>query len=267
MGYQVEPLDAVFSLQEIPVYVTVVSNIRNVRKGMGHLIAKIGLAPVYFAQGKYVRANIEMLPEPLGAREGVAGNGPPLRLLVLGDSAAAGVGAGSQEEALLGALLDRLSSRFAVHYRLEATTGYKTADALQRVFGMNEEGYDVVLTSLGVNDVTSASTRRGFLSRQTRLIDILRQKFSARQIVISALPPMGDFPALPQPLRWYLGFESIRFNRGLKALAEEQGCDFIEFEFSGDSSGIASDGFHPGPPVYQHWAELAADKIIHKFDG
>ena len=50
------------------------------------------LAPLIVPQGLWVRATIPLLQEPPGERQGTSGDGPPLRLLILGDSAAAGVG-------------------------------------------------------------------------------------------------------------------------------------------------------------------------------
>jgi hypothetical protein len=37
--------------------------------------------------------------------------------------------------------------------------------------------------------------------------------------VLSGLPPMHRFPALPQPLRWYVGSRARDFNRVLAELA------------------------------------------------
>ncbi|MEM8598518.1 MAG: SGNH/GDSL hydrolase family protein, partial [Bacteroidota bacterium] len=64
-------------------------------------LSKILLGPVLLAQGKRVRRVALKLPEPPGDRESTVGNGPPLRLLVVGDSSAAGVGAETQDDALL----------------------------------------------------------------------------------------------------------------------------------------------------------------------
>ena len=73
------------------------------------------LAPIYLFQGKKVKANTPRLPEPEGQRFGLLtshqktidayqDNTQVLRLMIVGDSAAAGVGAYSQDEALSGQL-------------------------------------------------------------------------------------------------------------------------------------------------------------------
>lgn len=64
------------------------------------LAAKLALAPVLLHQGRTVRRTALWLPEPAGPRQGVAGGGEPrLRLLVVGDSSAAGVGLQHQSQA------------------------------------------------------------------------------------------------------------------------------------------------------------------------
>ncbi len=59
---------------------------------MRHALVTAALAPLLLWQGRHVRRVTPRLPEAAGPRAGTTGHGPPLRLLVLGDSAAAGVG-------------------------------------------------------------------------------------------------------------------------------------------------------------------------------
>ena len=93
-------------------------------------IAKWTLGPVLLAQGRRVRRETPVLPEPAGPREGATGEGAPLRVLVVGDSAGAGVGAASQDEALTGRIVAGLADRFRVEWRLVARTGATTASTL-----------------------------------------------------------------------------------------------------------------------------------------
>ena len=50
-------------------------------------LAKIFLGPVLLAQGLYTRRVTPKLPEAEGERQGDAGSGDVLRLLIVGDSA------------------------------------------------------------------------------------------------------------------------------------------------------------------------------------
>ena len=234
--------------------------------------AAAALGPVLLAQGMYVRKTVPKLPEPPGARESVAGEGPPLRLLILGDSAAAGVGAASQSEALSGQVVSRLSCTFRVSWRLLAGRGYTTRAILRLLEEEPPAPFDVVLTSLGVNDVTSGRALHTWLHDLSLLASLLREKFSVRHILLSGLPPVGQFPSLPQPLRWWLGRRAARFDEALERWAASQpGCDYMGMRPGGEVqvAGVhqmATDGFHPGPEVYALWGEAASRLIRARWD-
>jgi lysophospholipase L1-like esterase len=231
-----------------------------------HALATVALGPVLLAQGKRVRRAVPVLPEPAGPREGECGSGPALRLLIVGDSAAAGVGARTQDEALSGQLAVSLAPTFRVRWKLLAFTGATTGDMLGHLRREAATDYDAVLTSLGVNDVTGRHSLATWRRQQRELVALLTERFHAGQILLSGLPPMHRFPALPQPLRWYVGSRARDFNRALEELAGGLSrCEFLGLGHEMmDVSAMASDGFHPGPPIYSHWAQEAARRIIHR---
>ena len=224
--------------------------------------AKWVLGPLLLLQGQHVRRTAPVLPEPTGAREGVAGEGAALRVLVVGDSAGAGVGAATQDEALAGRLVERLRGNFRVEWRLVARTGATTASTIRHLERIEPFVADAVVTSLGVNDVTAGLEVQGFLELQARLHDLLRTRLGARLILASGIPPMERFPALPQPLRWYLGARARELDRALAAaLPDGRGAEYLPLAGELDAAHMATDGFHPGPPVYAAWAEAAARRI------
>lgn len=112
------------------------------------------LVPALLIQGYRVKKNTPRLPEAQGLRSGVLGTGQALSILILGDSAAAGVGVENQQQALLGSILKEVCTDFEVTYRLEAKTGDTTLQVLQRTKQLPNQQFDVVITSVGVNDVT-----------------------------------------------------------------------------------------------------------------
>lgn len=229
-----------------------------------HFLATVFLGPLLFLQGIYVRRITPALAEPSGERCGVAGNGPPLKLLILGDSAAAGVGANHQQKALSGQLVALLQDHYSVSWRLLAVTGATTAATLQSIQALAETDFDVIVISLGVNDVTKGVALKTWLRQQSELRALLHTRFHAHTIVSSGVPPMGKFPALPQPLRWYLGRRATEFDQALAyALSQYRHNHFLSLRFSDDIALMASDGFHPGPHLYQQWAERLA-RIIRK---
>ncbi len=121
----------------------------------------IMLAPVLILQGLKVRRTTPRLAEPEGERVGQTGPNPTLKLLILGDSAAAGVGVTNQSEALLGQILKLLSPKVDVNYALFAKTGATTSSTLQALNEpvecshpiLGQTHFDVIVTSLGVNDI------------------------------------------------------------------------------------------------------------------
>ncbi|NNF68024.1 MAG: SGNH/GDSL hydrolase family protein [Gammaproteobacteria bacterium] len=213
-----------------------------------------------------MRKQALILPEPPGDRRGETGSGPLLRLLIVGDSAAAGVGANSQDQALLGQLVIALGESFTVRWQLEARSGATSLSALSDLKSTPACEFDVVTTSLGVNDITSGARLDGWLRRQAELRDVLRLRFGVRLLVVAGLPPMHLFPGLPQPLRWHIGLRARQFDAALEQdINTEPDCAYVSLNVSDDSSAMAADGFHPGPPIYTLWASLVADQVRKHF--
>ncbi|MCB1366481.1 MAG: SGNH/GDSL hydrolase family protein [Rhodobacteraceae bacterium] len=226
------------------------------------LAARLVLLPVLLAQAVQVRRCALALPEASGPREGWLGDGPPLNLLILGDSAAAGVGAGVQDAALAGQLAAHLAARYRVHWRLIARTGATTAETLARLGEEPPARVDVAVSVLGVNDVTRLVPLEVWLARQRRLADLLAGKFGTRLICLSGLPPMGHFPLLPQPLRWVLGRQATRFDKHLGRLAAARAdAIHLPLDFDMEVAHMAADGYHPGPLIYAGWAGAIAAAI------
>ena len=225
----------------------------------------LALSPLLLMQGLYVRKVTPRLPEAAGARVGEAGTGPALRLMILGDSAAAGVGTDEQQHALSGQLAERLAGDYRLSWQLWAENGRTTGQSVALLERHPPERFDTVLISLGVNDVTGGLALSKWLRHQHRLVELLLGKFSARHVIFTPLPPMHHFPALPQPLRWALGMRAKQFNQALRGfVAEQPHCSLLAFDLPMQAEFIASDGFHPSAMTYALWAEQAAIAIKHQ---
>lgn len=237
------------------------------------LAAKLALAPLLILQGRRVRRLATRLPEAAGDREAVLGGaGEPLRLLIVGDSATAGVGAAHQREALAGRLAERLLERHpapALRWRLVARSGATTAEALALLEADAATGpgaafpADVAVLAVGVNDVTGQLPVDRWLQRMEAIARRLERGHGVRLLVVSGLPPMHLFPALPQPLRWYLGACARRYDRALRRWAARRPRTvFVPLPALTDPALMAADGFHPGPPAYRAWADALAAGIV-----
>lgn len=231
------------------------------------LAAKLALAPVLLHQGRTVRRTALRLPEPAGPRQGVAGEGElRLRLLVVGDSSAAGVGLQHQSQALALPLAQLISRRLdgAVAWQLVAQTGLDTRGAQALLARSEVAPANIVVTVLGVNDATSQQAPRAFVAESARLWTQLRQRTGARWAVVCGLPPMELLSAMPQPLRWYLGRYAARLDAALHGWAGGNGLGFCSLRWTADPALLAPDGFHPGAALYPLWAERLSDLIARE---
>jgi len=229
---------------------------------MIYRLATLLLAPLFIAQGLYVRRVTPKLPEPTGARSGTSGSGPRMSLLIAGDSAAAGVGVDTQEQALSGRLVTTLSSTQEVSWKLLALTGDDSGELVVRLKSEVKEAFDVVVVSVGVNDVTGRTGYDAWARNLKNIMDTLKTHFSAQYIFLSNIPPMHIFPALPQPLRWWLGVRARKLNAIMEKMAKANDrCFFVRTPFPIDNQYIAADGFHPGEPAYALWGHHVAKLI------
>lgn len=201
----------------------------------------------------------ERLREAAGLREGVTGSGPPLRLLVLGDSSAAGVGVGTQADALAGQVVAALSPRFAVQWQVVARSGVTSARALGMV--AQARACDVAITALGVNDVLRHTRDRRFARAQSALHKLLRTK-GARVILCSAVPPLGAFAAFSQPLRGHLGARAVKLDATLQQVCADTGAQHVPFDITPSPDWLARDGLHPSAKLYHHWGARMAGLVL-----
>lgn len=227
--------------------------------------AMIALAPVVAWQGKQVRRTTPRLPEPPGLRL----HWPDERsvsLLVVGDSAAAGVGASDQSEALLGQLLERLPCQGdeEAGFCLLANTGDTAQDVIGKLDQIPDAQFDWVVVSVGVNDVTGFTSLKRWRQQLLSLRCSLQARCQPEYLLFTAVPPMHHFPALPQPLRGLLGWRARQFNRVLRETLGAHEVLAVEIPF--DARYMARDGFHPGPLGYACWAEQVIARTTDRTD-
>lgn len=231
--------------------------------------ATLALFPALLIQGNRVKKNTIRLSEAEGARDGITGQGQTLTLLILGDSAAAGVGVAHQNDALLGAVVSALQHQYQVHWRLEAQSGDTTSQVIQKTQKMVNQKYDVVVTSVGVNDVTRLMSARTWIKQQQQFYQLIQAKFQPELIIATGVPSMHLFPALPNPLSWLFGQYAKQMNLQLeKMVSKQKDMQWIEYDIQKYQSmnlEMAKDGFHPSKEIYQIWGKEVADRILERF--
>ncbi len=230
------------------------------------LAAKLALAPVLYLQASRLKRTALELPEPHGARAGVEGAGAArLRLLLAGDSSAAGVGAPTQDEALALPLARLLAARLQaqVHWQLVAESGLTSDGVLHKLMHGHVHEADIAVVICGVNDITKEQGLAFALRKRQHMADWLHLHRGVAHVVFPALPEMELFPAVPQPLAFYAGQAARRNNRAQARWARAQPrVSHCPMDGVTQRDLFCADGFHPAPALYARVAERLAEHII-----
>ena len=219
------------------------------------------LFPVLAAQAVITRRTALRLPDAMGLREGVAGKGPALKLLVVGESTTAGVGVKQTADALPAQLAAALAEKLqgSVHWRADGVTGCRLADVHERLKHL-DRNVDLVVIATGVNDTTGLTP----LKRWEALLKDTARLASQQgaRVAVLALPPMGHFTALPQPLRYLVGLRAHTLDRIAREAAAEGGYLYVDWELPLSPVYLAEDGYHPSAAGYRAIAREAAGGIV-----
>jgi len=220
------------------------------------------MLPVSALQGLWLRRQALRLPGAEGPREGAVGEGEPLHLLAAGDSIIDGVGAGRMENALpvqfARALAGRMNRR--VHWRVEGETGLAIADVLDRLENLKLAAQpDLVLISVGVNDVTGLSSTRQWRTNLIDLMEMLCRSWPGSLTVFAGLPPMSQFPLPPQPLRSALGLRASLMDRiAAQVIGRYDHAVHVPTRINPADHSFCEDGFHPSAESCNLWAQELA---------
>lgn len=236
------------------------------RDYLPELIA-LPLLPFLLAQGRRTRRITPRLPEAGGECNGVAGDQSeqsPLKLLTFGESPVAGVGVATHEQAITGRLACALAERLQrpVSWQACGRNGATVHDAMQTLLPLvRPEPVDLVVVAFGVNDTTAFRPVRSWRNQMSTLLDALEERCRPRLILLSGVPPVGRFPALPQPLRAVMGMKADVLDRALAGLAQARpGTLHVPLLLdTRDPALMAHDGYHPSASGCTAWAALLAD--------
>ena len=229
-------------------------------------LVTLPFAPWAIAQGRRVRSAMPPMCAAAGEPRGtVEAGGAPLRLLVLGESTVAGCGIATQDEAL-GAQTARALAvlcRRTIHWTAVGRIGVtarQTARDLEEPVAAAPRA-DLLVVALGVNDVMRQTSAAAFARDLAAVIAMARRHHGPLPAVVAGVPPVGSFPALPQPLRAVLGLRAWWLDRAAARLAEsDPRAAYVPMRVRGDLRHLfAADGFHPSAAGDAVWAAALAE--------
>ena len=216
------------------------------------------------SQKKRVEAAAERLPDAALPWEGKLDGPDPLRLLVIGDSTAAGTGAATQEEALPGALARELQARTGrgVIWRAVGENGATTGEFRERhLTDALARPADLVFLSLGANDALRARSAHAFARDLRVVLETLSDRLPDARILMANLPIFIRFELLPEPTRTTLYRHSRNLERAARAVIARDPrwmiTDQVPPPYGPDF--FASDQFHPSASGYTDWARWAIE--------
>jgi lysophospholipase L1-like esterase len=175
------------------------------------------------------------------------GRDPARRLTVLGDSAAAGHGIGSAEDALprrLGRALAADGTAVEVHCLAE--DGATGQDVVERQLP-DLPPSDVVVVGVGVNDALRRHPTT-MVRRDTRsIVEGVRASVPEATLVLVTCPDLGVAPGLPTAVRGVVGWRCRAVAAAQCEVAEELGVPAVRLDRGQLRPELfGEDGFHPG---------------------
>ncbi len=212
----------------------------------------------------WLALNRQYLPtEPALELGGTFGprDGSPLKFVVLGDSTAAGLGAGSAEDAYATVVAERLAEKGRrVELVALGISGARVATVLERQLPLAiDEDPDLVFVGIGANDVTHLTRLDDIERDMERMLDVLTR--TGATVVVAGAPDMRAH-AWHEPLRSLAGWRGRQVTDRIEGVARRRGLHVVELAeetgrlFTGRPEDFYSpDDFHPGPLGYRAWAD------------
>jgi lysophospholipase L1-like esterase len=219
-------------------------------------VLMIPVAPALIAQGRRLRRDALILPDAAPPWHGTVPGLDPLRLLLIGDSTIAGVGARTQDEALAGQMSTRIAAATGrgVEWVATGITGGKAGEVLALV---PRERFDLILLSVGANDALGVRSRRAFRRDLRRLMDALRTASPDAPIIASSMPGFAQFELLTPLVRRHLARHSVSLEQvGRRVVSSYPRAVMVAPAPTYTEGFFAEDLFHPGPSGYRDWADF-----------
>ncbi|MCP4317113.1 MAG: SGNH/GDSL hydrolase family protein [Hyphomicrobiales bacterium] len=240
-------------------------------KYLVYSVASWLLLPVALVQGLRMRARTPRLLPPDGRPFGQFGSAPEpaYRILVVGDSSAAGVGADDVRETVgcqIAHILNEQTGAMVSWRNAGANSAISEEVRDHVVPNLERLPYTHIILTVGTNDMKNFLTARRFKNGFGGLLYALKAKWPQATIIWSPMIDMRMVPGLPTALSHILQMRAKIINRVGHRLCRERYAIAAPQLVPVDKSGFSADGFHACGIGYRYWAELLAHTILETED-
>jgi lysophospholipase L1-like esterase len=185
---------------------------------------------------------------------------PSLRLLMLGDSSAVGLGVDETQETVGGRLSELIASTGRrVELDSVAVSGSRAADLAPQVSrALVRRAPDIAVILIGSNDAIHFTPLDDVERHIAGAVRRLREAGSA--VVVGTCPDLGAARNFAQPLRELVGWAGRRVAVVSEQAAVQAGGVAVDLAartgpvFRADPGTLSEDCFHPSADGYQLWA-------------
>lgn len=242
------------------------------RIGLGVTLTAVSGAAVLGAEMVMAKRRTYLTAEsapPVTGEFGEAGD-PLVRMVLLGDSTAAGVGVSRTQDTFGSQLAMRLSTAgYSVRLSSVAVSGSRAGDLspqVGRALVMTDRP-DLAVIAIGANDVTHVTP----LDDVARDVEAAVRRLRAEGIAVVVLtcPDLGAPPAFDRPLRDLTGWRARHVAARTEQAATRAGGLAVDLRgltgpaFRADPDRLhSSDDFHPSAAGYRLWADVTLPVVL-----
>jgi lysophospholipase L1-like esterase len=193
---------------------------------------------------------------------------PPLRLVMLGDSGALGVGVERVTDTVGGQLAALLATDRRVELSSVGVSGSRSSDlATQVARALLGQRPDVAVILVGANDVIGLRTPSEAATHVGAAVRRLRE--AGVEVVVGTCPDLGAARAIAPPLRQVVAWSGRRVARAQVRAVHAAGGAVVDLAaetgpvFRADPNTLCEDKYHPSADGYRVWAYALLPAVAH----
>lgn len=236
------------------------------------LMMIVPVAPIIWWQGRQILKSVPSVPEPKDSSGEIDEGGPSLKLLAIGESSIASIGASTSRLGLVGQTAQYLATKTCqkISWQILAESGLTIKKMLAQLIPQSQKmdfQPDMLIVGVGVNEVFKLNHPAGFRRDLETLIHVLRSNFPGKPLVFIHMPPIRSFPVWTPLLRFFTGELGDIFEEEMEQVINahaltyycRDGITLDKFKAKlgrpAEDDDFFSDGVHPSELTYRLWGE------------